>query len=516
MRWSDGPRSVSFRDCILGDINPTLDAGTSFRLAIYDRRWKLQFGQVSGQYNVWKAGERILAQEKTPQQLATLAFDAAGVDRFDVSRMPTDVYPKIEWDVTTPADALNELLDITNCYLCLTAQDKLVVFPDGVGAELPRLPFKSYGTGIKLGNIPDKIGVTSAPFMWQKNLKLVPVGKDNDEAQTIKPIDDLSYKPAGGWGSMVHQPDKFLSIANKCDRKLAVESVWRWYRVDMTGFESLFHVNQAPTELRQILPLLDFQLAKEKIDLSTGEQARRKPVVYGVFYDRNGVGENNVTTFSDDISLNVGACSPTAKKSKLIFQGQFEIDNERGIVKFGDPMFKLSGSNFDTDREYEPADIRLRIAINFRNKDTLAAYRQFRELPVPGVKRGTKTLWVPKEDLFPEWRVRHSDSKTFENTTFVDQQLVKYVRYELAKFTNKLPSNASYPMLVPMSPDGRIAQVTYSIDGSGKIGTSMSRDGDELGPLGTYQERKLKWQIKASVDQAKRNRQAKKDEDDRP
>lgn len=67
---------------------------------------------------------------------------------------------------------------------------------------------------------------TGVPDAGRK-LNLEAVGLDTDGQ--IKLIDELSYKPAAGWGQEWHAV--FPSITNPAHRELAVRSVFRWYRI---------------------------------------------------------------------------------------------------------------------------------------------------------------------------------------------------------------------------------------------------------------------------------------------
>lgn len=510
---SDGFRSISFKQCVVGSFWPTSSEGVLWRVAILDRRWKWQFGQISGEYNIWKAGERVLAREKNARELVKLVFAACGETDFDVSRVPTDAYPHVAWDMTKPSVALAALLQELNLFVTLSVQDRAVVYPDGVGMSLPSLPYKSFGTGLSLSNIPDSLGVTSAPFAWQFDLELEPVGLDRaeDGEDPIKPINELSYTPAGGWGKAVPPPHgKFLppQIPDKRDRDLAIDTVWKWYRAKVPA-GNLFNADIAVEELAQILPLLDYQLGREVVDESTQEKARKKPQVYGRFFDRGGTGSNNASTLESNLL--------TAAGKKQIYKGSFQIDNERGVVKFADTVFLFdSEEREDPNKNYAPAELRLRVAINFRDKDTHAAWRQFVKEDLKGVRRGTQTLWIPREDVHPEWASKQDGSGDYENTEAVEAALRRYLAAEKQRLIGRLPENATYPYLVPFAPDGRIATVTFAIDGEGLISTTVSKDGDQLGPIATIKERRDRLLMQHAVAEEKRRNEAKKAGDDNP
>ena len=110
MVFMDGRNSYTFRDCIVGDI--ALDAsesGQSWIVTVFDRRWRWAFGEISGQYNIRRAGKTIPKASKTPRELAALCFEALGEDRYDVSLMPNYLQPEVNWVMENPGAALESL-----------------------------------------------------------------------------------------------------------------------------------------------------------------------------------------------------------------------------------------------------------------------------------------------------------------------------------------------------------------------------------------------------------------------
>lgn len=511
MEISDGPRRVTFGNCRVTDAAPSLnsDGSTSHRLAIHDRRWKWQRGQVTGEYNVWKAGKIVPGTERTPRQLAKLCFQACKETRFNLASMPNNVFPYVNWDMTRPADALDDLLEDLNSHVCLNNRDIAVIYADGVGQDLPRLPVNSGGVSVDLGSPADKIGIVSTPFVWQLDIELEPVGLDADGK--VKPIDDLSYKPTAGWGK--YNPEKFLIIPDRKNRKLASNTVWRWYRIKPDPSKKLASVNKAITDFRQVLPLLDYQLLEDEVDETSGETARKRPEVFGQFFDKKGSGANNFPTthtLTRDLTTDDG--------KRQLYDGSFQIDNELGIVKFADPVYYLSLKRHAAANVYIPPVLRLRIAVNYRDQTTRGAFRLFKTADTPGPLLGTATEWIVREDIHPTW---YSDPTKVEltpitNTAQTLAQMNYYLREELKKFRLPSPANGSYPLLIPMAPDGRIAQVTWAIDGSGAFSTQVHRTIEGLNKVRTLKERRQQARAVRAAEAERRRRAKKKQQDDRP
>ena len=72
--------------------------GLVWQVSLLDRRWKWAFGQVWGEFNIRDDGELLVsAFERTPQELAEYLLIAAGESLYDVSQLPNDTRPHVEW-----------------------------------------------------------------------------------------------------------------------------------------------------------------------------------------------------------------------------------------------------------------------------------------------------------------------------------------------------------------------------------------------------------------------------------
>ena len=112
LRMTDGFNFVEFPDCRLdapfGRWNPT--GARTITVKVMDRRWRWQFGDIYGRYNFRDTGNNlVINSEKTPQQLATLLLNAMNETGYDVSSLPNDTRPEVDWIGDNPAEQLNEL-----------------------------------------------------------------------------------------------------------------------------------------------------------------------------------------------------------------------------------------------------------------------------------------------------------------------------------------------------------------------------------------------------------------------
>jgi hypothetical protein len=495
MTFSDGRNSFTFRDCIIGDVALDTTEGQSWIVSVLDRRWKWQFGEISGHYNVRRADKVILRTAKTPQELAALCFEALGEKRYDVSRMPNQLQPEIHWDMENPAAALEALCTAVGAVVCPRLDDTFAIYPVGVGAVLPKLPGSESKEAIDFAEVPDSIAFAAGPTAWQKSLELFqPVGIE--ASGKVVPINELSYKPDHGWE--YENPNAFASIKDKETRKLAQMSVWKWYQIRMPiklpflkakrrgGSE--YEFREVKT-VQEILPILDFQVAWETV---LGVRQRVKPVVYGLYFDRGDTGRNNATEIIHNLS----------KNKKLIYKGSFDIDQDYGIVKFSDPMYYLQTTDGKT--RIVPAKLYLRTAFNCYNAETNAPTRWTKELKT-GYRNGTKPAWIVRDEIFHEFVIEATTGKIVaDNDPLVAEQADYYLKAEVAKYQNKNPISAVYTGFPPIDLDGAIAQVTYTIDGEGLTSTEASRDSEHSIVVPSFTERQRLVKLKALLQNADR------------
>lgn len=511
---SDGFRTVSFRDCILYEAfaNESDSGEKQMTLAIYDRRWRWKYGQVSGAYNLRSGGQLLRHTRKTPRELVLILLEAMGETSrtVNLSFLPQDpgVYPYVEWDLENPAAALDSLCQQINCHVCLGSDDKIYVFRDGFGKDLPDIPSTSQGDGFDLQVFPGQLGVASAPFAWQMDLPLEAVGLDTDN--TIKAIEQLSYRPDGtdrfpGWNSL-----DVVTMAGVDDgsRKLARETVFRWYSVKIPkGLKRMPVADEPINHVGQLFPLLDYQLEYERVpdiervlgsdprrsdDLPDPLQRRRRPaLIWGLFYNEQGTGEDSMPDVKVDgryIDLSRVKTNEDGNEvlvyQPLIYSKSWVIDNERYLVAFADPVFRY------VDNKIEPAKLFLRVAVNLYSSSTRAAYRWAKKLKVPGAPDPKLIEWESREDILPEWRWTSATQTTDNIREEVNPAMDYYLGELVRKYETKIPGHITVPGCLPFGPDGRIAQVVWSIDGEGFMRTTLNRQVEGLNTPVDYQERR--------------------------
>lgn len=141
--------------------------GKTVIVRFLDSRWKWQAGrEITGRYNIKLPNNYVDPRhEKTPQELAKLCFDAMGETSIDVTQLPNDARPDIDWVSMPAAEALARLCDELGCRIVpqrSTRQWAIVVV--GEGADLPDngWPYNDHGLGIDPKETPDYIRIVTA------------------------------------------------------------------------------------------------------------------------------------------------------------------------------------------------------------------------------------------------------------------------------------------------------------------------------------------------------------------
>lgn len=520
--------------------------GQVWRLSILDRRWKWRFagfnGPVSGWWNQrfpavqpppqdWQLGAVQLGSLdvetiKLPQELAAFLLGAMGETAFDVSQMPNTAYPEVQWDNDNPSELLHSLCEQFGCRVCLGIDDVVRVCKVGFGADLPTNGVEFMSNVIEPPKIPDSIMVVGGKSRYQVDFLLEAVGTDIDG--TIKPIDKLSYTPAVGWGQTFDLDSErgFNGIAgwNEEDvvppltppvlvkffrvgaiapqvnpRYLARQSVYRWYRIRMD--KSIDGQNKPPLipgwrgdpgkhiqALWQILPIEDKQVF--------GWYDNQNNFVP---YDALAYGRYQWWTFAtaaaepDEVS-NQDALGNFIKNTPVVFG--WSIDRERGIVMFDEPVIlqTLAAGKYTN----APANLVLRCAVHVLDFDTQAPDRYTRTRTLSdniGLGTGghlTGPRIIKREEIVrtgvPKYKADFTVGGVFTTDATNDFEAEQAIDAAILEYQLKNPQDATYMGIIPISTDGAITQVTWSVGSSGAT-TRAARNTEINYAIPTFRER---------------------------
>ena len=302
--------------------------GLSWTLQFQDRRWQWGLGSISGRYNqVNQDGSLQQNFQRTPQQLATACLTAIGEQGFNVSQMPNDSNPLVEWTDERPMDALSDLCARLGCRIVFDPVSQTTsIWPLGQGSQLP-----SDGT-VQDNSLtadpqiqPDAICVVYGPSRHQNDFLLEGIGLDEDDMWKL--LDSMTSKPAGGWEAMGE--DWTFSAVNENGRENARDSVWKVFRLVMP--DTIADINAGTsdsglnngypvTAIDEVLPIEAEQVELQSIanDDGTFSQTNLPAQVYGFFYLYDA-GTNSLAS-EDDIDPNAYKGTPAQ------YTGGFTID----------------------------------------------------------------------------------------------------------------------------------------------------------------------------------------------
>ena len=462
--------------------SPTIRYGLDGRImafGIEDRRWKWRYGDVYGRYNIKKSDgtiDTLRSKEKTPQELARILLEAMNEQNYDVSALPNTLRLTREWRGNNPAEELAQLCDELGCRVMLGLDDRVKIITLGQGKDLPiNNSRRTTGYGLEINGIPDSLKAVCAPTRWQSKLKLEAVGLDVDGR--IKPVDKLSYKPADGWAQ--HHPEGFFAITNLADRRLALRTVWRWYRIVSQADGSMkppgVPSDVDVTSIMQFLPISS-RCLQEQLDQQTDPQDKqtqhRLPAfVEGAFLKRN-FSFGSSLLFTD---VKKGATTDSQGNTSIgaRYVGGFSIDEERGIVEFSDWVVKRKNGG-----GYEEADLYLTCSYSILDDDfTPLQFTSERE--IVSRKQGTGPRILDAPDITLELIAEYaSDGKKIKaaatNETDVRKWTKELIDQAEKEYQAPETEEVEYAGFLRIELDGRIQQVGWEFGKGGAITRASS------------------------------------------
>lgn len=476
-----GGVKIAMNDCRLTDISfQTGEDGKQLMLLhVADPRWAWQFGRIRGVYNHRENDNQIRpTREKKPQELAKMLFEAMGVTNYSLSNLPNNTRPSVDWD-GSPVEALTNLCDSLGCRVIFNPmQNRAEIVVVGHGANLPQsLDVLSDSLDMDPPEVPDSIVFLAGKTEYQWDFELEPVGTELNG--DIKKIDDLSFKPAGGWERSAGPP-WFDDVAEKY-RDIARQNVFRMYRIKVPVKVHGIDVDS----LDLILPILD-RLVQTK---GVGNKASEHwpPVAYGVFYD----GE-----------FGLNPAKPMRGLDGRLYQWftkGFSVDVDHGIVLLNEYAYvhKDAAGNYVNGNadplaiRIHPASIYLRTTVNIRDSKSWAWNRHKVERKPGGKKLSVKPKYLARDDV-TRTIYHHFDGANLalrDNENDVKTQADYYIDQELATWQLQSPGTRMYAGLKPIAIDGAISQVSWSIDDSGRTTTTISRHQEPPSVSLTYKQK---------------------------
>jgi len=453
--FSDGLRQAVFKDCRIVDADVGVGmSGVTWKFQIQDHRWRWGFGYINGDYNY---GSTDKATIKSVRELAVILLDAMDEKARDVSVLPSDEYPETHWDYDNPAQMLGDLAEQHGMLVCFDPIDlKVTLAKKGEGLDLTDDSHTNKEYTIDPPETPEKLVAVAEFTEHEVDLLLEAVGLDRDG--TIKPLDELSYKPAAGWGSdLIFFWD--VGITDTDDQTLASQSVYRWYRIK--GGQDVYKW-KSNVKLAELLPVFSKLVTTETETASDGtiKKVRKPAYVHGIHWD--GIGHLKVNTAATDKVLDAPI-----------------VDEATGLIKFRNPLYKWS-ADAQTAVPAEP-EIYLRC--------TVYSERHTREKEVGGIY-GDKI--VPCEDVV----LQYVDENTVDvgvatnNLEAVNEVMDEILTAYAKRYETSGAGTATYiGIFDTFKLDGKIQQISWEVGESGAF-TRVSVNSEHDFRVPTAKERR--------------------------
>ena len=527
---SDGDITLRYGDSIVTLRNMHIDRvdyveGSGGKIAsvrFLDERWKWAYYRIVGRYNIRLPNNFIdPVHEKTPRELATLCFQAMQVTKFDVSALPNDARPDIDWQWTRPAEELANLCDELGCRIVPRRSDGAwVVVLTGFGADLPDngLPYNDHGQGIDPKEVPDYLEIVTAPVSYQCALELEACGKDVDQAWKI--LRDLSYVIDPNeygfgffrdpWQQSSLSPNRVRQADGSeiSPQELAVQYIHRAFRISENPANVASRLTSSG-EKEIFLPgyngfvtrkqLLPFNELVETYTDPYGAEHRRAALMFGEWWGELGENSGN---HNPGTRLDYQESTLYAPEERASFTMSVDpIDTDRTIIMTSKPMlYYVNPSTFTSSfaNEYVFATARMFLVctVNVRDRKTWQPIRYSKRMQIGQGNNPDFCLTIVRNDIQPWWITDYDEygvpihaSTPRNNEQEVRRQCDYYLNAYAKTFQTVASESKVYFGLYPIDMDGAISQVTYRISKQG-CDTIISRGTEHNFDIPNYEQRR--------------------------
>lgn len=495
-------------------------------LSLYDRRLRWRHSYVRGSYNLrFPDGSLNTTTEMALAEMMAFCLDAMGERRYDVGAAPGRLRPEVHWDYDNAAQALEALCQLCSCRVVLGLDNRVRVIPEGTGAALPAGNLMAASKSAIPPFIPDELLFVAGPSRYEIDVMVSPVGLDLDGS--TKPIDDLSYAPAGGWGTNKYAAPMFSGLdsgkfSGTRAREYAAQSVFRWWQIDPAprGIDGkplkIPGYDGPPIRSRkQILPLesdrVEVWTDVFEIVINKDGEPEKKPVPKNRPAFLWGFYPINLANGKDNINLPLTAVAPGhlvppsdspppfKNGSGAEFTRGFSIDQAEGIIKVNESCCYTKRFPAGTLKQL-PAIFALRIACSIRDQIGKLPVRYTQSLRLGRAGNGTRVI-KHEECQAGYWPSRGLKDNVFAVNSTVDKSVLPnvpplkdeakyYLEAAKREYQVNSPEEGLYAGLLPISPDGALAVVHWEF-GSGGATTRVSRNGELAEVLVPYRERQM-------------------------
>lgn len=513
---TDGQQTRHFRECRLERlVTQQVNDGKRWREAtILDQRWQWEenYSAVYGEFN---AEGKAIEIQKSARDMAEQCVLALGVPNYNVQALPDDLPgPYAFWDGMNPAVALQEICEQYGCIITLDTNDAVVIHKRGVGQKPRRddrvMDFQLDGSPPV---IPRYIVVEGGHTLIQHDYPLVAVAEETqgDNAGRYLPINDLSYKPPGGWEKEV--PGQMGGVVDPADRRVAIRDIYKVFivggRVQWIGSAffgpidewrdiplpvppaALHWRTRAGRPVEQDVPTIEYFTVTEGnawriavTDVQVSALAQRPPAKVVGFYYQKGHGNRNTLGVRSMVDMNLELVSrnggwrdgtdafdfrlPFSNPTDTHFdvQGNFQVFPNVNMVKMQNYTYLMING------DYTPPVIRLRCGARFRDPDTGGFICAQYWTKTGGPISANITKMIKASDIgigyYLGFQGFGSEVRVPNRVVFL-QQSIRRVAKETSQY--EYPQGASIPFkgfVFDYPPDGIVRAVSFSKAPSGE------------------------------------------------
>jgi hypothetical protein len=299
--------------------------------------------------------------------------------------------------------------------------------------------------------------------------------------------------------------------------------------------------------LAEILPIEGLQLAKSAERRLGGNQqqgqnqivqlaARQPALVYGIWFDEQETHVNVIDkldpTVIDDLEDVLRSDPRQDGRQTGYYPHGFQLDTERGIVRFSQPVYAtefyddatgraikyvsnkpaeqgpVNAAGNEQPRRCVPAVLRLRTTISIRNpdprKDYLGWFRYERERPLGGARFGLGPQYEVFDEIgyevIPTYDVNYRITRTTDNKERLERYLDLRLDEIEAKYQVQEQRSLEYDGFLPIELSPSIRQVEYFIDSTGLAYTRAERNNEDRTFVETEEQRRLRQALREGAE----------------
>jgi hypothetical protein len=502
--WHD---PVTIPDCTAVDV--AFLPGGAARLFLDDHRWRWAFPTISGHYN--QPAEILLSvppvaapgqprpnppqpppapargeeefypgTRRSAHELAKLCLKAMGETSYTLGGLDEAATPRVDWEEANAAQALEAMCHELGCVV--------VWRPDGRNGAV-RVVKRGEGEppagGVVLQDAPslaatprpEAIRLFSAPIQYQVRLLLEPVGYDFDHS--IKPIDQLSYKPTNGWvdggpprwGGVFSRQNLPAGRTGYDAVALAQRCVYLMYRIradwQPDQVDKFDPTKKGPKRLRIPPDSKDPRHDIEKIEqihlldkrnLICRDDLGRPMTQPAVCYGRHTNPEAG--TIAQDIAK---FFDQTTKMTEVLIP--FHIDPVHQLVVFGARCLAIR------DNRYVAPEIVLETCVIVLDKDTRAPVRAIFDLPIRNGTKDAIARFIQDDVVYrstAQYDADHRVTKVVGNDGDTRARADHYLKGQARRYDLTGAERRVGAGVMPWYTDGLVMQVTWTLNPEGR------------------------------------------------